>query len=83
MDDEGVEVGSALGDLGRRGALKVFLFIFSCLWVLVLEDKVDLDLSMSDSSQTRPSIAYLVRSTALVGAKHDDIWRSVGELVLV
>ena len=83
MDDERVEVGSTLGDLGRRSALKVFLFIFSCLWVLMLEDKVDLDLSMSGSSQTKPSISYLVRSTALVGAKHDDIRRSVGKFVLV
>lgn len=42
MDDERVQIGSTLGDLGWWGALKVLLFIFSSLWVLVLEDEVDL-----------------------------------------
>ena len=26
----------------------MFLFVFSCLWVFVLEDEVDLGLSVSD-----------------------------------
>lgn len=47
MDDECVEVGSTLGDLGWRGALEMLLFVFSSLWILVLEDKVDLDFSVS------------------------------------
>jgi hypothetical protein len=28
-------------------------------------------------------ISYLVRGTALVGTKHDNIWRSVGEFFSV
>jgi hypothetical protein len=30
-----------------------------------------------------PDISYLVGSTALVGTKHDDVGRSVGELLSV
>lgn len=59
----------------------MFLFIFSSLWVLVLEDEVDLVLSVSDSLQSRPSVADLVRGTALVGAEHDDIGRGVGKFL--
>ena len=47
MDYERVEVGSTLSDLGWWGTLEVLLFIFSGLWVLVLEDEVDLDLCIS------------------------------------
>ena len=61
----------------------MFLFIFSGLWILVLEDEVDLVLSISDSLQSRPSIAYFVRGTALVGAEHDDIGRGVGKFLRV
>lgn len=51
MDDERVEVGSTLGDLGWWGALEMLLFVFSGFWVLVLEDEVDLVLSVSFSLQ--------------------------------
>ena len=48
MNDERIEVGGSLGDLGWGGALQMFLFVFSGLWVFVLEDEVDLGLSVSD-----------------------------------
>ena len=49
MNDERVEIGGTLSDLGWWGALEVFLLVLSGLWVFVLEDKVDLILSVSDS----------------------------------
>lgn len=61
----------------------MLLFVFSGLWVLVLEDEVDLVLSVGGSLQNRPSIFYLVRGTALVGAEHDDIGRGVREFLRV
>lgn len=83
MDDERVEISSALGDLGWRGTLEVFLFIFPGLWVLVLEDEVDLDLWVSGLLQNKLNTAYLVRGAALVGAKHDDIRRGIGKFLRV
>ena len=61
----------------------MFLFVFSCLWVFVLEDEVDLGLSVSYLLHKRSKIADLVRGTALVGAKHDDIRRGVGKFFRV
>lgn len=83
MNNERIEVGSSLSDFGWRSALKMFLFVFSSLWVLVFEDEVDLNLSISDLLRNEPKVAYLVRGTALVGAKHDDIRRGVGKLFSV
>ena len=83
MNDKRVEVGGTLGDLGWRGALEMFLFVLSGLWILVFEDEVDLGLSISNSLQNASSTTYLVCGTALVGAKHDDIRRGVGKFIRV
>ena len=48
MNDERIEICGSLGDLRWWGALQMFLFVFSGLWVFVLEDEVDLGLSVSD-----------------------------------
>lgn len=83
MNNERIEIGSSLGDLGWRSALEMFLFVFSSLWVFVLEDEVDLALSISNFLRDEPKVVYLVRGTALVGTKHDDIRRGVGKLFSV
>ena len=83
MNDERIEVGSPLSDLGWWGALEMFLFVFSSLWVFVLENEVDLGLSISDVLPDRLKATYLVRGTALVRAKHDYIRRGVGEFFSV
>ena len=83
MDDERIEVGGSLTDLGRGGALEMFLLVFSSLWVFVLENEVDLSLSISDVLPNRARATYLVRGTALVRAKHDYIRRGVGKFFSV
>ena len=83
MNDESVEVSSPLSNLGWRGALEMFLFVFSSLWVFVLENEVDLDLSVSNFMLNTLKATYLVRGTALVRAKHDYIRRGVGKFFSV
>ena len=61
----------------------MFLFVFSSLWVFVLENKMNLSLSISDVLPNRVKATYLVRGTALVRAKHDYIRRGVGKFFSV
>ena len=81
MDDERVKISSTLSNLGWWSALEVFLLVLSSLWVLVLEDEMDLILSVSNS--LRDLLTYLVCGTALVRPKHDDIRRCVGKFLRV
>jgi hypothetical protein len=57
----------------------VLLLILAGLGVLVLKDEVDL-FHMSTCRRLHCFWTDLVGGTALVGAKHDDVGRSVGEL---
>ena len=83
MNDERIEVSSPLGDLGWWGALEMFLFVFSGLWVFVLENEVDLALSISVVLPNSLKATHLVGGAALVRAKHYYIRRGVGKLVSV
>lgn len=58
----------------------MFLLVFTSLRVLVLENKVNLT-HVNTSFAAKLTHAYLVGSTALVGAKHNHIWGGVGELL--
>ena len=60
----------------------MFFLEFASLRVLVSEDEMDLD-RLSTNSNTSLSLteAYLVGGATLVGTKHDDIRRSVGEFL--
>jgi hypothetical protein len=60
----------------------VLLLILASLGVLVLEDEVDL-FHMSTCWRLHCFWTDLVGGTALVGAKHDDVGRSVGKLFSV
>ena len=58
----------------------MLLLILARLWVLVSEDEVYLYCSMNKKILIRAIIsAYFVRSSAFIGAKHDNIRRCVGE----
>ena len=57
----------------------MLLLILAGLGVLVFEDEVDL-FHMSTCRRLHRFWTDLVGGTALVGAKHDDVGRSVGEL---
>lgn len=58
----------------------MLLLVLAGLGVLVAEDEVNLERQHS-SIQRQVNIAYLVGSTALVGTKHDDVWRGIGEFL--
>lgn len=58
----------------------MLLLILAGLGVLVLEDEVDLFHMSTWPATTSLFWTDLVGGTALVGAKHDDVGRSVGEL---
>jgi hypothetical protein len=58
----------------------VLLLVLAGLGVLVLEDEVDLYHMSNVPCELHDSWADLVGGAALIGAKHDDVGRSVGEL---
>jgi hypothetical protein len=60
----------------------VLLLVLAGLGVLVLEDEVDL-FSMSMCGKLSCFSTDLIGSATFIGAKHDDIGRSVGELFRV
>ena len=59
----------------------MLLFVFTCLWIFVLEDKVDLPQLAMPIVLADWGHMYLVGTTALIGTKHDDIGGSVRELL--
>ena len=61
----------------------MFLFVISGLWVFVLEDEVDLGYRLAICCIRDRKRVDLVRGTALVGTKHDDIRRGVGKFLRV
>jgi hypothetical protein len=71
-----------LDDARHRGVLEVLLLVLASFGVLVSEDEVNLVLLDHVICQMW-SNAYLVGGTALVGSKHDNVGRSVGELLSV
>jgi hypothetical protein len=83
VDNEGVE-RSLFVDLGRWSTLEVLLFVLAGLWVLVLENEMDLLYMISNQTCGKHhKIEYLVGGSALVRTKHNDIGRGVGELLSV
>ena len=59
----------------------MLLLVFASLWVLVSKDKVDLTIVSRDIFDGNVnSWTNLVGGTALVGTKHDNVGRGVGEL---
>ena len=56
----------------------MFLLVFTCLWIFVLENKMNLDeiinlfVSISEHYDTN-----LVRGTTFVGTEHNDVRRGV------
>jgi hypothetical protein len=79
LHDESVEA-RRLDDARHGGVLEVLLLVLAGLGVLVSENEVNLVL-LGQVNLNVESCPYLVGGTALVGTKHDDIGRSVGELL--
>ena len=56
----------------------MFLLVFACLWIFVLENKMDLDEIINlFVSSSEHSYTDLVRGTTFVGTEHNDVRRGV------
>jgi hypothetical protein len=81
LDNESVK-GRGLDNASHGRVLEVLLLVLAGLGVLVSEDEVDLSMFRKRHVPTI-STPYLVCSTALVGSEHDDVRRSIRELLSV
>ena len=61
----------------------MLLFILASFRVLVPENKVYLQHTVKLSFRGIRQSSYLIRGTALIGAKHNDIGRGVGKFLRV
>lgn len=61
----------------------MLLFILASFRVLVPENEVYLQHAVKLKFEMNTTGSYLIRGTALVGTKHDDIGRGVGKFLRV
>ena len=61
----------------------MLLFILAGFRVLVPENEVYLQHTVKYKLQSATTGSYLIRGTALIGTKHDDIGRGVGKFLRV
>jgi hypothetical protein len=82
VNNQSVERGG-LSDAGHRWVVKMLLLVLAGLGVLMTEDEMNLNKLIRVNRFLRNVVTNLVGSTALVRAKHDDVWGGVREFLLV